>query len=595
MHCQLFSAALLAGFLGVAYASSASPDGSCAGQKGYTCAGSQFGGCCSKYGWCGTTDAYCGTGCQPTFGKCGSTVTTTTATSTKPTSTTTRPTTTPTGQTLADCLGSKNVPVYFLNTPQYSAAAKPYNVHLAYKPAVVVVPSTTQHVSDAVVCAGKSKVKVQPKGGGHSYASYSTGGKDGSMVIDLQNFQDVTVDNSNVAKVGGGARLGNMAQAIFDQKQRALPHGTCPGVGIGGHATHGGFGYSSRAWGLALDSESSDSPAWLRRFISNVCAAITGLDAVLANGSVVHATTTQYPDVYYALRGAADSFGIVTTFYMATQPAPASVVYFSFQFSNMFAAAATGANFFLHLQDFGRNASVVDRRLGFGVYMDGSGLSLSGTFFGPQSEFQSKIQPELLRAVPAPSGSTVQTMTWIESLTKLAGESLTQPKTGYDKHDNFYAKSLVVPETGPFTATSLKAYFQYIIDKGTPGKAPSPWFSIVNLYGGPGSQINAHSVSESAYSDRGSLWVLQHYAFEPVTSPFPDQPEDAFVDGLNSAITSAQPGTAFSAYLNYVDPRLTPAQAHDLYYGSSTYAKLLGIKKVVDPAGTFWNPQAVGT
>ena len=100
------------------------------------------------------------------------------------------------------------------------------------------------------------------------------------MVIDLQTFQTITLDSNNVAKVGGGVRLGNLAQGIYNQAQRALPHGTCPGVGVGGHATHGGYGYSSRAWGLTLDT-------------------IVALDVVLANGTSVHATSTAYPDIYY--------------------------------------------------------------------------------------------------------------------------------------------------------------------------------------------------------------------------------------------------------------------------------------------------------
>lgn len=66
------------------------------------------------------------------------------------------------------------------------------------------------------------------------------------------------------------------------------------------------------------------------------------------------------------------------------------------------------------------------------------------------------------------------------------------------------------------------------------------------------------------------------------------------MNGLNTAVTSAQPETTFDAYLNYVDPSLTAAQAHKLYYGAETYARLAAIKKVVDPKQTFWNPQAIG-
>jgi FAD/FMN-containing dehydrogenase len=81
-------------------------------------------------------------------------------------------------------------------------------------------------------------------------------------------------------------------------------------VGIAGHALHGGYGYASRKWGIALDH-------------------IIGLDVVLANGTQIYTDATSYPDIFYAMRGAGDSFGIVTYFHMATEKAPASVVYFT--------------------------------------------------------------------------------------------------------------------------------------------------------------------------------------------------------------------------------------------------------------------------
>jgi hypothetical protein len=47
-----------------------STDGTCGGTAGMTCAGSQFGTCCSSSGYCGSTSAYCGGGCQSPFGSC---------------------------------------------------------------------------------------------------------------------------------------------------------------------------------------------------------------------------------------------------------------------------------------------------------------------------------------------------------------------------------------------------------------------------------------------------------------------------------------------------------------------------------------------
>ena len=64
--------------------------------------------------------------------------------------------------------------------------------------------------------------------------------------------------------------------------------------------------------------------------------------------------------------------------------------------------------------------------------------------------------------------------------------------------------------------------------------------------------------------------------------------------GLNEAIPNAQPQTNFTAYLNYVDPSYTAAEAHTLYYGDAVYAQLLALKEVYDPARVFWNPQAIG-
>ena len=259
----------------------------------------------------------------------------------------------------------------------------------------------------------------------------------------------------------------------------------------------------------------------------------------------------------------------------------------------MFTSAATSAAVFEHIQAFALNASVVDRNLGMGVYMDGSGFSISGTYFGSLDTFDSKIAPVLLAGLPTPSSSSITSNNWIDSLTKLASPSpLQEPTTGYNLHDDFFAKSVTSPQSSPLTSAALTSYFTYIIQNGV--GAPNPWFSIINLYGGPDSQINVPSSSESAYSDRSALWVVQHYGFTGNTgSPFPPT-SLSFVDGLNTALTSQMQGVGFGAYLNYVDPSLSPADAHSLYYGTDTYSKLLGIKNEVDPGKVFWNPQSVG-
>jgi hypothetical protein len=255
----------------------------------------------------------------------------------------------------------------------------------------------------------------------------------------------------------------------------------------------------------------------------------------------------------------------------------------------MHTSAATSAAVFKHIQDFAQNSSVVGPNLGFGMYMDRQTFSLTGTYFGTLEDFSNNIAPELLRTLPTPLSSRVQAVDWLQSLVLLGGlGSLTEPVHGYNAHDNFYAKSVTVPE--PLSDAALTAYFDYIISQGA--SAPTSWFSIINLYGGPGSQINAKDSNFAAYSDRNALWVAQHYGFTDLGVVFPAS-ETTFVDGLNTAMTSQMPGVEFGAYLNYVDPNLSRDEAHALYYSSDVYNRLKTIKAVVDPGNVFFNPQSI--
>lgn len=270
---------------------------------------------------------------------------------------------------------------------------------------------------------------------------------------------------------------------------------------------------------------------------------------------------------------------------MQTQPAPTSVTYFAFPYANVFASKASFTNTFLRVQEIATNSSIMDDNISFGIYMDGTSFSLSGAYFGSVSDFNSKIKPEFLRALG--SGVTVDTPTvksygWIDYLVLVSGETtIVEPTTGYDAHDNFYAKSVTVPEKDGFKDTALNALYDHISSAGDVS-----WYIIANVYGGPGSKINSKDTTFAAYADRDSLWVLQNYG-ENATSV-------DFVNGINSAIIGGQPQTSFGAYLNYVDPGYDAATAHKLYYGDALYAKLLALKKQVDPKSVFWNPQAIG-
>jgi hypothetical protein len=379
---------------------------------------------------------------------------------------------------------------------------------------------------------------------------------------------------SFIAKIGSGQRLGNVAQALFDQGGRALPHGTCSGVGIAGHALHGGYGYDSRKWGLTLDH-------------------IVGIDLVLANGTQIYTSNTSYPDIFFAMRGAGDSFGIATYLYLQTEAAPSSVIYFTAGLKASLQDIDVVTSAFESLQKYALTSPDITPNITFGMYTDSGGsFSISGWCMECDlNVFQNTVFPAMLAGFPSPTPS-VTVQGWIEALTTLASpDPLSEPLgTAYTKHDTFYAKSLVVKNQEPLTTAAIRSFWSYIIANQGRG----PFFSIINLYGAPNSQINVPSPDSSSYSDREALWVFQNYGYTANHLPPYDPSITPIVDGLNNAVTSAQPAGNFTGYLNYVDPDLSPLMAAELYYRAETYDKLLSIKADADPGFLFWNPQAVG-
>jgi FAD/FMN-containing dehydrogenase len=131
---------------------------------------------------------------------------------------------------LLHCLSTSGVPQVYPNTTDFAQTIVPYNVRLNFTPVAYTFSTTVPQVQSAVSCASNLSVKINPKSGGHSYASHSIGGEDGHLVIDLKYLYDVKVDpNTFIATIGPAARLGNIAIALFNQSGRALAHGLCPG------------------------------------------------------------------------------------------------------------------------------------------------------------------------------------------------------------------------------------------------------------------------------------------------------------------------------------------------------------------------------
>jgi FAD/FMN-containing dehydrogenase len=130
---------------------------------------------------------------------------------------------------LSDCLTKSNVPFAVSGNSNFTLESKPFNLRVPFTPDAIALPTTVDHVQAAVLCGASAGVRVSAKSGGHSYASHGLGGENGHLVIALKYMNSVTVDSNNIASIGAGSRLGNVAIALFNQSARAISHGTCPG------------------------------------------------------------------------------------------------------------------------------------------------------------------------------------------------------------------------------------------------------------------------------------------------------------------------------------------------------------------------------
>ncbi|KAF2496425.1 putative glucooligosaccharide oxidase [Lophium mytilinum] len=433
---------------------------------------------------------------------------------------------------------------------------KPYNLDIPITPAAVTYPESAEQVAAIVKCAADAKLKVQPRCGGHSYGNYGIGGTNGAIVVDLKHFQQFSMDNSTwTATIGGGTLLNDVTKRLHAAGGRAMAHGTCPQVGIGGHATIGGLGPTSRMWGSALDH-------------------VEEVEVVLANSSIIRASATENSDVLFALKGAGASFGIITEFKVRTEAEPSEVVQYNFNFN--LGSTAAKADVFKAWQSIISDPDL-SRKFASQFIVFELGTIVYGTYFGSKEEFNSL---NITSRLPGNgNASTIVLDDWLGVVGQWADEVGQQIGGGIPS--NFYSKSLAFTKDDLIPDDGVDALFEYFdkTDKGT-----AIWFAIFDLSGGAVSDVHMNA---TAFSLRNTLFYVQTYAIDlgRVTTK-----TRSFISGINKVVLDALPGHTLGAYPGYVDPALPNAQ--QAYWGANLQ-RLTEIKRAVDPGDVFHNPQSV--
>ena len=171
-------------------------------------------------------------------------------------------------------------------------------------PRVVVQALDAQDVQAAVRFAAANGMRISARGGGHHFSCISL---QDNMIVDLAGLNTLNVDVEKQAAVVGSGVTNSRLAATLTEQNLAFPVGHCASVPVSGYLLGGGFGWNSGAWGIA-------------------CHNVTGVDVVLADGSLVTASETQNPEIFWAARGAGpEFFGIVTAYRLRLQPLPRAI------------------------------------------------------------------------------------------------------------------------------------------------------------------------------------------------------------------------------------------------------------------------------
>lgn len=181
----------------------------------------------------------------------------------------------------------------------YESAGKIWNAMIDKYPAIIARCATTSDIVRTVHFARDNGLLLAIRGGGHNIAGNAL--CDDGVVIDLSKMKATSVDPiARRVTIEGGATLADL-DAATQAYGLATPVGINSTTGIAGLTLGGGFGWLSRKYGMTIDN-------------------LESAEVVTATGEVVHTSTSEHPDLFWALRGGSGNFGVVTRFEFRLHP-----------------------------------------------------------------------------------------------------------------------------------------------------------------------------------------------------------------------------------------------------------------------------------
>lgn len=171
----------------------------------------------------------------------------------------------------------------------YDAETAAFQTGLEQRPDLVVGAADSSDVQTAVRSAAAHGLPVRVQATGHNI----TGATRGGLLINTRRMDGVRVDpGERTVRVEAGARWEHVIAAAAPYGLAPL-NGSAPHSGVVGYTLGGGLGLMARTFGYAADH-------------------VRAIDLVTPDGELRHVTAEREPELFWALRGGRDGFGVVT-------------------------------------------------------------------------------------------------------------------------------------------------------------------------------------------------------------------------------------------------------------------------------------------
>ncbi|MBK6785847.1 MAG: FAD-binding oxidoreductase [Saprospiraceae bacterium] len=174
----------------------------------------------------------------------------------------------------------------------YNKARREFNNVYPASPRMIIFVNYIQDIQESLKFAQTYKLETRIRSGRHSMTDYSI--CDG-IVIDISNLKSVYINTENqTAYVEAGNRFEDLNPRL-EAVGMHLPGGGCPSVSVAGYMQGGGYGLTSRNFGIHSD---------------NVLEVLI----VLANGTLMVASPEKNADLFWAIRGGTGgNFGVLVS------------------------------------------------------------------------------------------------------------------------------------------------------------------------------------------------------------------------------------------------------------------------------------------